>query len=97
MTGASSMSRTLCLAFLLLVLPPLVAAADASARSGPAAELHALFADEWRVRVARDALVPRDIGGHQEGERLPVETPGKHRRRLQEDPALPGRPQSRGR
>ncbi|HLT91849.1 MAG TPA: DUF885 domain-containing protein [Woeseiaceae bacterium] len=82
------MSRTLCLAFLLLVLPPLVAAADASARSGPAAELHALFADEWRVRLARDPLFASDMGVHEYDDRLPVETPENHRRWLQEDRAF---------
>jgi uncharacterized protein (DUF885 family) len=79
------MPRTTVFALLLLALAPSFAAVAAPERSGPARELHALFAEEWRVRLERDPLFASDMGVHEYDDRLPVETPENHRRWLEED------------
>ncbi|HEX7061843.1 MAG TPA: DUF885 domain-containing protein [Woeseiaceae bacterium] len=63
-------------------------AAETPARSGPSATLHALFADEWQARLARDPLFASDMGVNEFNDRLPVETPANHRRWLEEDRAF---------
>lgn len=79
------MLRTVILVFLTFALLPAAAAPE---RSGAAEELHALFADEWQARLARDPLFASDMGVHEYDDRLPVETPENHRRWLEEDRAF---------
>lgn len=68
-----------------LTLLPAMAGAETPARSDAARELHALFDDEWQARLTRDPLFASGMGVNEYNDRLPVETPGNHRRWLEED------------
>jgi uncharacterized protein (DUF885 family) len=66
--------------------PPPGGAARPEGDSGTAAkELHALFDDEWSVRLARDPLFASDMGVADYNDRLPAVTPEDHRHSLDED------------
>ena len=60
-------------------------APEAAATDTAAAELHALFNDEWRSRLARDPLFASGQGVADHNDRLPDVSPGAQARYLEED------------
>ncbi|HEX2138366.1 MAG TPA: DUF885 domain-containing protein [Woeseiaceae bacterium] len=62
-----------------------VAAAEEAGQSEAAGALHALFADEWAARLARDPLFASDMGVDTYNDALPDVTPESYRRELDQD------------
>lgn len=70
--------------------------ANEAPKAGGAAEgdtsasdaLHALFADEWQVRLARDPLFASEMGIDRYNDSLPIHTAEDHARHLDEDRAF---------
>ena len=58
------------------------AAVEQSASSG---ELHALFADEWAARLARDPLFASQMGSADYNDRLPINSSVDHERFIEQD------------
>lgn len=54
-------------------------------QSATADELHALFADEWAARLARDPLFASQMGSTEYNDRLPVSSSVDHERFIEED------------
>ena len=65
---------------------PQVAAYSATIeQSASAVELHALFADEWAARLARDPLFASQMGSTEYNDRLPVSSSADHEQFIEED------------
>lgn len=68
--------------------PEPVAAAEDPGRTEAAKALHALFADEWAARLARDPLFASEMGVDTYNDSLPDVTPESYRRELDQDLAF---------
>ncbi len=54
-------------------------------QSASAAELHALFSDEWAARLARDPLFASEMGSMDYNDRLPASSSADHEQFIEED------------
>lgn len=68
--------------------PPSGDATEARGSGNAAAQLHALFDDEWSTRLARDPLFASEMGIADYNDALPAVTPENYRRYLDEDLAF---------
>lgn len=64
---------------------PHAASSIAVEQSASADKLHALFADEWAARLARDPLFASQMGSTEYNDRLPVSSSADHERFIAED------------